>query len=132
MSIWPQIWNTIKSHEAAGRLVPLGVFSKLVEKEDLTKREIAFRLGKEPSQITRWLSGPSNWTLDTFSDLLIAMGAELDHSVSMINEKAASTVRHPLMQTHVCEVIELKSPNASVGESHASTNMDFSYEVKAG
>lgn len=23
MSIWPQIWNTIKSHEAAGRLVPL-------------------------------------------------------------------------------------------------------------
>ena len=54
----------------------------------LTKRELAKRLGKDPAQITRWFSGPSNWTLDTISDLLLAMSSELDCHISGINLSA--------------------------------------------
>lgn len=68
----------------------VSLFSKLVETKGLTKRELALRLGKEPAQITRWFSGPSNWTLDTVSDLLLAMGGELDHKTSPIDGQAAA------------------------------------------
>lgn len=42
----------------------------------LTKGDIARRLGKDPSQVTRWLSAPSNLTLETISDILLALDAE--------------------------------------------------------
>lgn len=52
-------------------------FAEEAANNGLTKRELAHRLGKDPAQITRWFSGPGNWTLDTVSDLLLAMDREL-------------------------------------------------------
>jgi hypothetical protein len=45
------------------------------------KATIAKRLGKDPAQVNRWLGGPSNWTIDTISDLMLSLEAELrlDH-----------------------------------------------------
>ena len=62
----------------------LEYFVSLVEKRQLTKKEIAQKLGKDPAQITRWFNAPGNWKLDTVSDLLLAMGAEMKHEVVSI------------------------------------------------
>lgn len=43
------------------------------DKSGLSKAEVAKMLGKRPEQITRWLSGPGNLTLDTISDLIFAI-----------------------------------------------------------
>jgi hypothetical protein len=51
-------------------------FMDKANSENLTRADIARRLGKRPEQITRWLGAPGNWTLDTVSDLLLAMGQE--------------------------------------------------------
>lgn len=59
-------------------------FAKQAEERGLTKKELARLLDKDPAQITRWLSGPGNWELDTISDLLLAMGAEMDFDVTSL------------------------------------------------
>lgn len=56
-------------------------FAEEAEKGNITKKELANRLGRDPAQITRWLSAPSNFELDTLSDILLAMGAEIDHHI---------------------------------------------------
>jgi hypothetical protein len=38
----------------------------------MSKADLARSLGKEPSQITRWLGSTGNLTLETLSDLLFA------------------------------------------------------------
>lgn len=59
----------------------LAYFAKAAEKNGLTKQQIAKLLDKQPSQITRWFSEPANLCLDTISDLLVAMDAEMEFRV---------------------------------------------------
>jgi hypothetical protein len=63
------------------------------------RKDLAARSGKKASQITKWLSGPSNWTLDTVSNLLYAIDAELDFVVTPFARKNKSNEFHPLNGT---------------------------------
>lgn len=72
-------------------------FAEEAERTGVTKRDIAERLRRDPAQITRWLSSPSNLTIDTISDLLLSLGAEMDYSVGKFAERAQSNEMHPLI-----------------------------------
>jgi hypothetical protein len=67
----------------------------------LSQADLARRLGKEPAQLCRLLSGPGNLTLDTVSDLLFAIsGAELSLSAAYplresAQDRAAAASRKP-------------------------------------
>lgn len=64
----------------------LAYFNDSAKNEGLTKKDIARLLDKDPAQITRWFSGPNNWTLDTISDLLLAMDAEIEHEIIPLHD----------------------------------------------
>ena len=67
------------------------IVSKFLEREksDFTKADLARRLQKRPEQITRWLSTPGNWTLDTISDLTLAIyGEELEFAIRPFEERS--------------------------------------------
>lgn len=80
------------------------VFEKLVsffaaeaERTGITKKALAEMLDRDPAQITRWLSAPGNLTLDSISDLLLALGAEMDYDVAKFSERGLSNFTHPFM-----------------------------------
>jgi transcriptional regulator with XRE-family HTH domain len=67
-------------------------FSAVLDELDhsgISQAELARRLGKGPDQISRYLAGPGNWTLDTLSDFLFAISGG---TVKFI-------VEHPLART---------------------------------
>ena len=72
-------------------------FAEKAESEHITKKHLAQKLGKDPSQITRWLAAPTNWTLDTISDLLLAMDAEMNFQIAPFSEQKISNYFHPIM-----------------------------------
>lgn len=68
------------------------------ERTGITKKDIADRLRRDPAQITRWLSSPSNLTLETLSDILFAMEAEPEPLViARLADRRASNYVHPLI-----------------------------------
>jgi hypothetical protein len=71
-------------------------FASEAEAGRVTRKEIAQMLGKDPAQITRWLSSPSNLELDTVSDLLLTMGAEMDHRIVRFSDRPKANYAHPV------------------------------------
>jgi hypothetical protein len=70
-------------------------FVKQADELGLSKKGIADRLDKDPSQITRWLSGPSNLTTEVISDILLAMDCEPDISISSLMNRPIPNYIHP-------------------------------------
>jgi DNA-binding phage protein len=71
------------------RLYDLVVSVFLVQEKTkgLTRADIARRIQRRPEQITRWFGAPGNWTIDTVSDLLLAMGTEPDFYVTSLGKQ---------------------------------------------
>ena len=77
------------------------LFAEEAEKGNTSKKELAEVLGKDPAQITRWLSEPRNLELDTISDILLAMGAEMDHSVVRFADRPKANFAHPMLAPYL-------------------------------
>jgi transcriptional regulator with XRE-family HTH domain len=81
------------------------VFSKLVsfiteqaQRQHLTQKDIAERIRKDPASISRLLSSPSNLTLDTISDLLLAFDAEAEPpEIVQFKDRRPANYVHPLI-----------------------------------
>lgn len=88
-------------------------FAEEAERQGVSKRDIASRLERDPAQITRWLNHPSNMTLETISDLLLALNAEADPpEIVRFGERAEQNYIHPLI-----EQVSRKYPDAKLLEA---------------
>lgn len=74
----------------------LKLFDRASRERGLTKADLARRLNKRPEQITRWLAAPGNWTLDTVSQLMLAMGYEPTVGSQLLAENKTSNYCHPV------------------------------------
>jgi hypothetical protein len=74
---------------------------KSAEENGVTQKGIAEAMGRKPSQVSAWLSGPSNWTLDTVSDLLRAVGASMTYRVVFDKDRVPSNYGHDAGQLPV-------------------------------
>jgi hypothetical protein len=65
-----------------------------LKKSGITQADLARRLGKAPEVVSRLLSRPRNWELDTFSDLLFAIsGAVPTYGASYPLDKSSPAGR---------------------------------------
>lgn len=70
-------------------------FSELSEDDIALRSLLAERLDVHRSQVTRWLASPSNLTIDTLSDLMLAMNREIGIASVGIGVDSHMNYSHP-------------------------------------
>ncbi len=92
------------------------------KRANISKAELARRMGKAPEIVTRLLGAPGNWTLDTVSDLLFAIcNSELKYEVRLLSQ-TPQTDRAP----------QLDAPIANTtGATQTTVQITYSAEAKA-
>lgn len=96
-------------------------FAEEAERRGVTKKQLAEALSKDPAQITRWLSAPSNFELDTLSDLLLALDAELDHRIVRFCDRAKPNYTHPLIARNLGQQLTVHQSNAATTDAKLVT-----------
>ena len=61
------------------------------------KKDLAEKLGKQPSEITRWLSGTHNFTINILADIETATGRKI---IQVVERQTASRVITGRMTVH--------------------------------
>jgi len=94
----------------------LSEFMRLERENKISRAELARRIRRKPEQVTRWLGAPGNWTLETFSDLLLGMGYEPQLSLSHLADRQ---IEKP-MEEAVSKSVVIEVPAGALGiEGHA-------------
>ncbi len=64
------------------------MIEEAARKNGVKRKDIAAKIGRSEPQVSGWLKGPSNWTLDTVSDLLWSIDAEMDYEGVFHSDRA--------------------------------------------
>ena len=97
------------------------VISEFIKREaaGFSKAKLARRIRKNPAQITRLLSGPGNWTIDTVSDLLLGMGFEPGVTAVAIRDEISELADGPKELSDMTATRnELLKPPTSIFETN--------------
>ena len=105
------------------------VFTQLVEffeteaeERGIYQSDLAIALKKDAGQLSRLLKHPSNLTLETISDLLTALDAEMDTRIIRYAEQHRANYIHPLMARLVDEPVKAPPPEFSTSEQTISAS----------
>jgi len=63
----------------------------ILQQKDWGKKQFATRLSKQPSEITKWLSGTHNFTIDTLSDICHALDLDISALFRRTHDQTIST-----------------------------------------
>jgi len=88
----------------------------------LSKIDLARKLNKQPSEITKWLSGTHNFTMETLTEIAFALNVpigDLFLSNEYIKEKNASTVLYSTNPEPDIMMLTPQDQNALITSSHA-------------
>ncbi len=93
---------------------------KSMKSRGMSQKDFAESLGKRPSEISKWLSGKHNFTIDTISDIEKVLGIDLMNTQIENVCQFSHTECFVLVQT-------LEKANANISKDGTS---DFSYSQR--
>ena len=106
------------------------------QSQQLSQKDMAERARKDPATLSRMLHNPSNLTLDTISDVLLALDAEADPpEIVLFRDRRPANYIHPLMAKALNVTNPppnmVKAQTANIGEKIFPTSQTIKVEFSS-
>lgn len=108
--------------------------SEVLEEKEMTQKHLADKLGKQPSEISKWLNGEHNFTLRSLAKLQAELGEvllEVPHSKPKVcvNEVKSFKLMIPAFAHHFSKPVE--NNNAAISKFTKKTTVNnFKHDWK--
>lgn len=109
-------------------------FLKQDAEAGLTRADVARRIGRRPEQITRWFGAPGNWTLETVSDLLLAIAkSEPDVRLNPLEGRSVRNYRWQEVPTqHLSQEASLGPARSAIEANSVPKGVPRGYQEQRG
>lgn len=91
--IFTNIYNDMNNNDR--RLELIKSIKNALEEKGMSQKQLAQAMGKSPSEITRWLSGTSNFTIDVLFDMAEILGISYSFETSSILAEGYGSAKYP-------------------------------------
>ena len=97
----PNFEARVKGQELKNHVydVVINAIDRRAEDSGLMRKDIAEKLGFSKAHVSRLLSGPGNWTLDTVAGLLYAVDADMNCKAVFSEDVVRVNYQHPFYST---------------------------------
>ncbi|MEX1228816.1 MAG: hypothetical protein WEB58_01175 [Planctomycetaceae bacterium] len=104
-------------HQERAIFETTNMLCELMEKESISRSELAKRLKATKGYVTQLLDGSTNMTLRTIADAFLAIGYEFHPAFSRIDDDSAISTVVSRQQDHVSRQKKKKRPRVAVNNS---------------
>lgn len=91
--------SEVEYQKVARRMRTAIQIADAMEKHGISKKQLADMMGRSPSEITKWLSGDQNFTLDTLTELSFYLKEKITGESSVVKNTFVSVVYSPQEET---------------------------------
>lgn len=105
--------------------------NEAIEEKNITQKELASKLGKTPSEVSKWLHGEHNFTLKSICKLQVALGIKLLEVPTSIKIKEVENKKN----STVCNddntsLVVVYSTNEKIRSKKPSKPFDWNNDLK--
>ena len=104
-------------------------FIEVSSESGVTRTQIAQRLGINKSQVTRWLSSSHNWTVDSVSDLLLAMASRASFQTEDLGSVRPGNYAHPALLKSETETTKSHNDTKASGSSNRRHSVNITQNI---
>ncbi len=101
----------VEKAQSRARLTIAARIDDFRKSQGMTKRDLAVKLQRKPSVITKWMSGTHNFTIDTLVEIAVALEVDIKDFQKYYNEEMVVKQEMCLESSRIDPVIVLMTPS---------------------
>ena len=97
--------SELEYQKVARRMRAAIQIAEAMKKRGITKIQLAKMMGRQPSEITKWLSGDQNFTMDTLTELSYYLKEKITGDLAVVENTIISVSYTPLIELELPELV---------------------------
>lgn len=103
-------------HRTKTKMILAARLEDLINSKKWSQNEFASRLSKQPSEISKWLSGTHNFTVDTLTDIASVLNIPVSELLTPGQIEVINSVQVKVVVKQVPQIIPYATPLAAARE----------------
>lgn len=100
----------LEMEQTKNKMLVSNRIENLIREKGWNKSQFAAKIGKNPSEVTKWLSGTQNFTIDILTEIALELGVDIQSLIGVKQDQLIYRKTMVVKSTSEPSAINLKTP----------------------